>query len=593
MVILELLLLYFITALIGCGTSFWLLGKYYPKWVCGFIWSPVIGFIWLVLSGTLLVFCSYPVSVWCNSWLLFSLLLSVSFGYASRHTLCSATNDLYFPVYSPDSFQFFLYGGIFSLLALTLPFIVGGESFSILRGNGTDAFNYVAMANALDNVPYDFLMQASPQWLASKHPFYPLAQTLLNGTRWPVSMLLALFSRWLGLSPYQFEYNFSLYFFLLEYLITFLFALKLSLKPKISMLLSLAVCIGFWGQWLLDIRAQSQMSVMPLVMASTYLLVNLSKKSKLQYWKECVLFCILVSAISFLYMEIIPIIALAGLILLVWPKNRWHLVGYYILAVLIAFLFLLFHFDYWSSLLTKMLTQAVTHKNNWDQAYFEWLYLYPFSGIWGLSPFNQIIATCIGIILTLLSLAALKLMYQKKETISASSLLLAMIVAGGAAFFYLYFHQQFWAAGKALSYIYPFIMILPIWAICSICEKTSKFCKFWLCIQALMLIWLGLQVCLGGWHIYNAYKNQEYAHYMWFHGEHNQHIWQSDAIEKAAFVHCKTIHLKLSNEWVKEYWSFVFSQKTPLTNVSPSCELMDKTSPQYLATNGEVFLLKK
>lgn len=604
MIILQILLLYFITSLVGAGISFWLLGKYYPRWICYFVWSPIIGLIWLTLSGTLLVFCNYPVSSWCSWWLLLSLLVSISIGYASHHSIYAGIKEKTFP--------YCLGGGILSLLLLALPVIVGGQSFSILRGNGTDAFNYVAMANTLNYMPYDFFMQSSPEWLASKEPFYPLAQTLINGTRWPVSMLLALFSQWLDLPPYQFEYSFSLYFFLLEYLVTFLFALKLSLKPHVCLLLSLAVCLGFWGQWLLDIRAQSQISVMPLMMASLFFLINLDKKNKEQYWKECLLFCFLLSALVFLYVEIVPLIACAGFILLVWQgmnkyKNTQYLFLYYFFAILIVCLFAFSHFSYWSNLLTNMLTQAVTHKNNWEQAYFEWLYLYPYAGIWGLSVFSEqfnIYATCIGVVLTFLSLIALKLTYQKKgeKTISGANIMLAIILAGGTAFLYLYFHQQFWTAGKALGYIYPFIIILPVWAAFSASENQSSFRKFWFNIQVIVFFWLGLQIFLGIWHIYNASEGKEYEHYMWFHGEHNQHIWASDAIEKAIFVNCTTLSLNLSSEWLKEYWSFVLSQKIPITKTDSqysSCELIDKASPlfkptqHYLAENGEVFLIQK
>lgn len=605
MIILKLFLLYFTLSLIGYGGSLFVFGKNYSRWICFCIWAPILGLTWLTLCGTGLIFLNYPVSSWSGVILLLSLIVSFFISWISMKGPIEPVTKSYL-----EAFYWFLSGGFVALILLALPVILGGLNFTLLRGNGADSFNYILMADLLEHIPYDVAVNASPDWLTFKHSFYPLAQSLILSTRWPVSMLLALFSRWLDIPVYQFEYSFSLFFLLLEYAVVFLLALKCRFKPYLSMLFALSICLGFWGQWLVDIRAQSQISVMPIIIALMILLVHLEKKNKEQYWKESLCFFGMMGALFLLYIEVIPIVFFGGFLLWVGQcfkksPNVRSLLPYYGIAFLCILLLMLPHFDYWVTILTGGLKQATDFKNTWENSYFLWLYANPLAGIWGLGMFSgklpQWIGSIVGFLLTVLSFMNIKWIYQHRavKEISPVDIILAVFFAGAVSFFYLFCHHQFWAAGKAISYVYPLLLILPMLVVFGV-EHEKMASWYWKGARIVAWFWLGFQIVLSFIHIYNVTQDKEYSRYMSFNGLYKQHIWQSADIENAVFLHCKTLSFSLPHDTFEEYWSFVLGWKLPITALTAPghCILMDKSSPlfqssensAYLAQNGEVFL---
>jgi len=68
-------------------------------------------------------------------------------------------------------------------------------------------------------------------------------------------MMLAWTSYISQVPIYRFEYGFSALSCILTFGPAFCFALLTGVRPGYSFLLALAVCVGFWAQFLLDARA--------------------------------------------------------------------------------------------------------------------------------------------------------------------------------------------------------------------------------------------------------------------------------------------------------------------------------------------------
>ena len=545
--------------------------------------APALGFALSSVVGTYLILLDKPVTEWAIPWLVISVVLSTALSFLAfkKYQLNLASINWQLVI-------FFAVGlGLTTLLVL-LPMVLGGTDFTTLRGNGTDTFNYIALAGYLDHEPYSWASQVDVQTLSERHPSYPLAKILLS-TRWTTSAMLALTSRIVGLPIYQFEYGFTVFCFILAVGPAFWLALSTKIKPLYALLLSVAIAVGFWGQFVLDIRSISHINSIPIVLLLGLLISRIETNRKFIFTRESILLPIVFVSLILFYVEIVPMVVLG--LAIFWAKRikqRVTSISHFklylpSLCLIILVLVPLLHFLL--SFLKEQLQVTSTNPNDykWKQAFFTWFYQSPINGLWGL-PYIEVdkalrislltnivnlALTSIAVILLLvLTHNIIKLFIRKGEpeaTLLSTSWALASLIQ----FFVLLLRQQFWAAGKGLSFGYPYFMISIVAFTCTSSSLRnfkfsvflSKFIKF------AVIAWLVIQFSLGFYRISFAFKIPEYANYIGHHGEYRGHDWNTKPFNIIlSKQHGLTVGLVISNQWVAEYFSFAFGWNTHLVN---------------------------
>jgi hypothetical protein len=285
-------------------------------------------------------------------------------------------------------------GAFVLTLALSVaPQLWGGLPFSVLRGNGSDSFNYVTAANYLDHEPFSWASHVDPQTLVNRDQSYQRAEELL-GARWGTYMMLAFSSRVAQVPPYVFEYCFSLLCLLISFAPAFLYARSLALRPAYAVLTAGAICVGFWAQIILDTRAQSQLNSIPVLLLIMLLISRLQNRlAGRASWGEYALLGLCVAALAFLYIEITPLAVLALLLFassyIRSGRSAWPAGLGYLLAAVLALLAtspqwpLLFNFA------SGQFAFAASAPLSWHLAYYRWFYLNPMAGFWGFGPMES------------------------------------------------------------------------------------------------------------------------------------------------------------------------------------------------------------
>jgi hypothetical protein len=159
---------------------------------------------------------------------------------------------------------------------IILPALSGGEQFTFFRGNHHDSFNYLEAAITYRKLSYSHVSQLDIVQLVHLGLF-KFGQDNLH-YRPEITFLYA------SLSSFHSEAFLRLHYVLLVYFQFLSFctvrALVVELLPGrriIQLLLATALVGGFWGQYILDIDAWSQISCMPLIVFSLLLLIKLTQ----------------------------------------------------------------------------------------------------------------------------------------------------------------------------------------------------------------------------------------------------------------------------------------------------------------------------
>lgn len=618
-VVFGIILNFFVLTLIGIGPVLFFLSSQ-NRIETALAIAPAFGFALTSIVGTYLILLDYPVSEWAMIWLVagasISFVLCVTSVFKGRVGYANVTR------------QFFLFFavGIFSTMVLVMaPIVIGGLNFTVLRGNGTDTFNYITLGRYLDHEPYSWAKSASFQALIDRHPSYPLAKYLLN-TRWTTSAMLAWTARVAHVPIYRFEYGFSLLSFILAFGPVFFLSLTAHIRRMYALFLTSAICVGFWAQFVLDIRAFSQMNGLLMVLLLVLLFARIENTSYKTAIGEYVLVGITLIAIILLYIEIIPLVVLG--LTIFWGtkiyhktcsirKFKWYLIS---LAIALAGVFPVKSFFF--SFLKNQLVYAVSGKNDWHNAYFRWFYSNPLTGLWGIALTKfipiRIIMSLLGLILSLLLLYSViyVLFFRKRECSNAIFLTASFVLASFVEFFYLFFHGQFWAAGKVLSWGYPYILFTPVaFGLSVIQDKTFVFKNAGKkIVKSSIIIWLLMQLILGGYRLVIPVRGKDYPKYVAHHYEYRRHDWNVAAFTNAMNeIKNASVWISVSNPWVAEYLGFALGKNVKLINCNkiryleiapplplqvPPYLILDKvfysadTSSKLIAQNSEFLLIK-
>lgn len=589
----SIIFIFFILTLIGSGFSSLISNSLETILII----SPTVGLILITIIGTYLVFFDFPISIWS------AFLTSIGI-FFSLLIFYFRINKISFGI-DKNKLGIFFLGLIFTSVLIFGPMVIGGLDFTILRGNGADTFNYIIMAGALQHEPYSFFQSAPLTSLIDKHPTYLIAKILLS-TRWSTSVILGWCSTLTHIPLQRIEYGFTCLFFLISYGLIFQLLNYVPLKTKYVFLTTIGLSVGFWSQFVLDLRAMGQISAYPLLIFLTLIIARIENDGPKYSWG--IVLGITLSAIGLLYIEYFFLIFF-GLLLffvsgVIQKKMTFKsILLKYRLSVLISVIILapifyhyLFHF------FTSQVSFALTTKIHWEGVYFKWLYKNFLFGIWGLyiwaNSDYQIMKFLIGILASILSIVFLFLMYtviRIKNNISiTASILTHFLAATFLIFGCLFIQDQRWAAGKALIFGYPFLILFMASHVFGLLLRTKN--NPFLVKMAMWTVcgWLVIQILLGVHRVILVMNNKCYSHYLAFHGAYRQHDWNVNNITEFLKKNkIQTVGLLVPDNWMSEYLDLVWGWEMKLIHVNgipqrdgtTFVKQSFTTNPQYLILN--------
>lgn len=523
MAILTLLSLLFIFSLIGFSPAL-VINKENNFSVDTLSISPALGIAIVTIVGNYLVNLQVPISVWANYFLLICTILSLFLiSYIGRAYLQNIIKQKQLYIYLVTLFV--------AAVILLLPFIIGKLNFALLRGNGVDQFNYITIAYYLVNYKLNFVLDHVPQFLVNNSVIMGVVRAFIE-TRWSTAMLLGWMSAILKINVFKLEYIYSMLFLLSIFGISYAFIRTILVKQSYSLLVALAVTLGFWSQFIVDLNAMSQLNSISLIILASYILIKIDTDQLNHQIINRIILGIVLASIAYLYTESFPtvIIGLSYYIILSVLKNKvsikkllWYLIsiGTFVLLILPSL-----------HLLTKFLFSqmqfAADVKDNWADSAFPWLYKNSFIGFWGMDyvipsvsqtglflksllSIGNAALLILSVVLTYISVIFLGKILVKKESNLTAIMIFAMIAAGFTEFAYLVVNGQWWAAGKSLSYIYPYFYFILSFALINKSGKVSKFIQIG---KYFVIAWLVIQCSLGYYRIDYAKNNKLYPNYI-------------------------------------------------------------------------------
>jgi len=152
-------------------------------------------------------------------------------------------------------------------LVLLAPRVVGGDQFAVFQGNQWDTYGYLQPAMVYARKSYATVTSSTNE-TALRDPLMPIAAGQLN-ERPSVHMLYAMFSRIAPASSYRLYYGFLVGCFV-QLVLVLMFVLRNILPnapPAAWVACALAFPLGFWGQYVFDINAWSQIASTPVLAA--------------------------------------------------------------------------------------------------------------------------------------------------------------------------------------------------------------------------------------------------------------------------------------------------------------------------------------
>jgi hypothetical protein len=330
--------------------------------------APVVGFALTALVGSLLVLLDRPIDAWAGSWAWGCAAVSIGLSILLLVRSPAIRSELHLLPLAAYAVALLIGAWL-----VARPIAVGGLSFTILRGNGTDAFNYLTTAGYLQRTPLSWVFNASVQQMVDRNMSYELARELFT-QRWATSLLLA-WSAWVAHVPLvRFEFGFSVLSMLLAFGPVAVLALELGAGLGVALLVALVTVVGFWAQLVVDMRAQSEANAIALVAVCAFLWIGLLG-SVWRWTLACtVVFGLTLAALVLVYVEITPTLV-GGLVLgtLLLRPSRALLAGVLRPVLTTAAVALVVAAPFWGQLvpfLKSQATSAIDVKNDWNQAYF-------------------------------------------------------------------------------------------------------------------------------------------------------------------------------------------------------------------------------
>lgn len=563
------LYLFFLFFLIGLGPSLYFLRK--KSFVNSLAVAPAIGLSLIAIFSSYLILLDFPIDQWASLLGVFSVLISLALAFFLRRS-----------IRIDKVFVGWCLGLILTAFLLILPMIIGGFNFTFFRGNVADTFNYIILADFLQHEKYSWGKLVGLQEIINHQATYAQAKQLL-ADRWPISVVFGWSALLTHIPLYRLEYGFTILLFMITYGCAYAIALLFSPKIYHAILIALVVCVGFWSQVVMDIRALSHISVISLLLLFIFTLADRERGST--HVTQALLGLIL-SAIAFLYIEIIPLVFL-GLILfnlqqiLSRKETILTLIRRYWLVSLLFFAFITpIFYEHLFGFFTNQIKMAIGFKNNWHHAYFKWLYSDHLIQFWGHALIVNLFATHSlgeywlkiflygwGLILAVSALFAFFYLAIKKNLPPIFKLISAFSSATLIEFIYLLIHEQWWAAGKAFTYGYPFLIFMLAILSFNVLPTFKKSAAILKIAQYSILLWLGVQLSLSILRIDYAWNGKDYPHYVRNYYHYRNYDWDVKTFTAALKQnHALSLGLILPDYFVNYYLDFVWGRELHVIN---------------------------
>ena len=564
--------------------------------------SPAFGFCLVHLIGSWLVRLNLPVSKW--AWLF--TLIGIVFSLITCLKIYFKNSKVTGKINWKGSGTV-LCGFGFVLLMGIIPVLIGGLKFSVFRGNPDDANNYLAMAGILDRIPMSMIRTDNFQWLFEQNPVFPWAAAIITGSRWASSMLLDYSAILADIPIYRFDLAFSALCYVLLFGPALLLAKSINLKPVSSFLLAAAVALGFYAQLVMDIRALSEVTSFPILVLLVLLISLIGEDTAILSWKlpgnwkAYLLFSLCLAALVLAYMEILSIFLFSIFLFIIYTLIRqwcsfWKMVWIMISSIIglgVGFLTTPILLIGFINLNTNLKVQTLP----WIKAFFQWLYHDSLAGPFGLSPyhnsvFTQLLMTFFGCILLVALILSIinHLIFVKKPNYGALlSIFLALTGIGVFSLFFLL--GKNWQAGKAFTYVYPFLMVSLALIRSPLPEiQFIKLKKLLPVVQKILngvvFTWLISQALLGFYRIGVARWGFEYPFYMAAGNNpvayEQKYKWDLEPIRKIINSTERPLVWISGNIYINEYLSINFDPSVrlmPVSMISGWIPLYDSVKP--------------
>lgn len=421
------------------------------------------------------------------------------------------------------------------LLILVTPLLVRGIPYAVYRANGGDAFVYVSHGESLQKADWKTFTAASHfsntegvQALAAQTPagLYTARTTLV-----PLAMNKAATHAWLaelaGVDGWRFYYAFHLIPFAAAGGVAMALAHLLGLRRRLACLAGLGVSVGFWARWVLESDASYQIAATPLLLLTAFAWALVEAETPRLLSPARVLLGLTAAGIIAFYSPLLQVLGCGAVLFYVLTRLGGAPVGKQVLyhgvtvAIAVGTLAVTGQLDY---LYRNLLILAANPSSVYAQGQV-------FSGplamierdgaatFWGL-PSELLFAglpqklkvpvrfVCdgMGVFLTLATAGVVWAQLRRKVG-SAQRVVLALAAGGVLTTILLVVADRSannianFAAGKALTFVYPFPILLVLtsgrWgAECLPPFQTravTALCALWLVMQGMVGLFLPLK----------------------------------------------------------------------------------------------------
>lgn len=438
-------------------------------------------------------------------------------------------------------------------IVLLAPKWTGGNQFAVGQGNLYDTFGYLNSAVVYSKEPYKTIMNSDEK----SHVNNPLMSYARgNITNRPsVHLLYSFVGHLLPFQYHKLYYTFLVFFFSQVILVFMFFIANIlkTAKPVFNGLVALAFPLGFWGQYILDINAWSHISSIPIlffILALTVLVLGNfydKKMSKHISIRTMIVFTLFSASATYLYPEgllfHLPVISLLTGIYFCYCMSRkynWKIsltiFSGIICGILTGFLF----YDGTIGFVIRQAKWVATNNVNWWMFFQAFLAgkdglnnslvnniidaLAGFMGLYFVTPKTDstVIALFTRMVISVFVTCILaNLLFYVKDVISKKHsninlnnsgrlsvlCLFTFIILSTLPIVYFLLSKNYWAAGKALSYISPYYIFAMCIPLLKNAEK-KNFKHF----TNLLFVFIILQISFGVIRI-NEVKEHNGIHY--------------------------------------------------------------------------------
>ena len=447
-----------------------------------------------------------------------------------------------------------LVGAALCLAVLTAPLAAGNNGYAVFRGNASDSFIYMFLAKYFDAHPRAWAFTHSPEEVEADDPMLGPPRSMLS-IRWTCGAMLAYGAKLAGMGIVDFQYPFTMTSFLLLYTALLAFLAALGLTPFLSALSALVMATGFYGQLVLDIRAFSQINVLPLTILLAWAISLPPPAARGGFWRRAGLLGLAFLACFVNYTEIFPMVvgaAAAFVCLLAFSGRLIRRQGLMLLAGFAVGMAATWPVRFLYAHMLAQIHFTEIAPRLWSEAYFSWLFKNIPAGLFGVtlaeSGFSKLpglsflhihplLVTLFGLLLAVLFVAgALRALADRERDAPLAAV--AFAAASLAAFVLFTLKDKPWVAGKGLSYFYPCILALPLYAaLCS--SPLPKLTRFgWIqrllpAAQVTAVAFLVLQLSFACLRPAYAALDRDYPDYVRNHGRYRVIDCDIDAIRAA------------------------------------------------------------